>query len=549
MNERKTMYLTPTDPLNLIITAKVLKPKTSSGYDEISTKLLHRIIEEISIPFSHIVNLSFSTGIVPDKLKIAKIVPIFKSGTINDFNNYRPISLLPAFSKLLEKLVYNRIMSFITVNSLLNEHQFGFRKGHSTIQPVLHFLNHVGNSYNKTNPELTMGIFIDLKKAFDTVSHNILIQKLRHYGLRGVVGDWLKNYLSNRKQFVQYDNVTSNMQDIVSGVPQGSILGPLLFLLYINDIPNAMSSNRAKIKLFADDTTIYLSHENVNILYNEANAVVKNIFNWLCSNKLTLNTTKTKYIIICPRQRSYNDLNLKLTINGQNIQKVGKDETEKTIKFLGIYIDDQLTWKDHLLYINKTISKSTFILNRVKNILPVYTLRTLYYALIHPILNYGILAWGNAVHNDNNKTFVLQKKSVRIINRSAYNSHTDPLFKSSGILKLRDMYEQQAILFMFDYETKRLPKSFDNLFVHNFEIQNNIITRHSNDIYIYKPKTNFVANLPYFMIPVIWNKLRNNIDLSKSKETTKSKIKQLMLCTYNDDVRCENPFCNQCQRR
>ena len=181
---QNSIYINPIDPNNLIKTAKTLKPKLSSGHDNISNRLLLNIIDDIAEPFTHIVNLSFRNGIVPQNMKVAKVVPTHMSGDQSSLNNYRPINLLPVFSKLIEKLMYNQIMSFIDRNDILNKHQYCFRKNHTTTHPILHLLNHIADCTNKPNPELTMAIFIDLKKAFDTISHDILLNKLYKYGIR-----------------------------------------------------------------------------------------------------------------------------------------------------------------------------------------------------------------------------------------------------------------------------------------------------------------------------------------------------------------------------
>jgi len=286
------IFLTSTDPVNIIDTAKTLKRKTSSGFDEISRKLLSDTIEDIACPLTYLINLSFSKGVVPENIKMAKAIPIHKSGEISNFNNYRPISLLPAFSKLLEKVMYNRMLSFINKYNILYKHQYGFRNNHATTHPLIHFLSHIVDANNKAKPELTMRIFVDVKKAFDTINHEILLAKLKRYGIRGIANDWIGSYLTNRKQYVSYDNHSSQVLEVTCGVPQASILGPLLFILYINDIANALPT--ANILSFADDTTLYLSHTDIKLLYSNANSHLKNVYKWLCVNMLCLNAERKK---------------------------------------------------------------------------------------------------------------------------------------------------------------------------------------------------------------------------------------------------------------
>jgi retron-type reverse transcriptase len=186
-------------------------------------------------------------------MKIAKVIPIYKASDPSLLKNYRPISLLPAFSKLLEKIMYDKLMSFLVSKNILYKHQYGFRSKHSTIHPILHFLNHCADANNKPQSEFTLAVLCDLSKAFDVIDHKILLHKLEAYGIRGIPNKWIENYLSNRQQYVQFENSKSSCQPINCGVPQGSILGPLLYLIYVNDIKNSCTSN---ILSFADDTTI-----------------------------------------------------------------------------------------------------------------------------------------------------------------------------------------------------------------------------------------------------------------------------------------------------
>ena len=227
-------------------------------------------------------------------LKIAKVVPIFKKDDAEKFSNYRPVSLLPCFSKILERLVFNKCVQYIDIHEILNDKQFGFRPNHSTYTAIIQLVDKITSAVERN--ETTIGIFLDLSKAFDTIDHDILLYKLEHYGFRGIVLEWFKNYLSNRKQYVSYNSCDSELKDIVCGVPQGSILGPLLFILYVNDITN--TSDVLEFILFADDTTILYSHPNIENQINRINEELKEVSNWFKANKLSVNASKTNYMIL-----------------------------------------------------------------------------------------------------------------------------------------------------------------------------------------------------------------------------------------------------------
>ena len=251
--------------------------------------LIQKTIHVIAKPLSHIINLSFSFGIVPDQLEISRVIPLFKSGSKSSFDNYRPISILPSFSKILEKAFYNRLYSYLTESNILCSNQYGFRKGYSTAFALIDLHDKVSAALD--NKKLAVGLFMDLSKAFDTVNYDILFMKLYHYGIRGVALDWIKSYLSNRFQFVQSNNSASSLEKINCGVPQGSILGPLFFLIYINDICNV--SSLAKVILFADDTNLLFSNNDPYELIKTLNSEIPKFSHWLTVNKLTLNIDKT----------------------------------------------------------------------------------------------------------------------------------------------------------------------------------------------------------------------------------------------------------------
>ena len=236
---------------------------------------------------------SLSLGIFPDSMKIAKVIQVFKAGKKELVSNYRPISVLPCFSKIFEKIMYNRVYKYLTENNLLFQKQFGFREGHSTSYAIVNLVSNIYNSFNEN--KFTLGVFIDLSKAFDTVNHNILLNKLSLYGIKNNSLKWFSSYLSDRKQYVQTSVFKTTNLNVVCGVPQGSILGPLLFILYVNDL--CIVSNILEPIMFADDTNLFFSHKNIKELFLNVSSELSKIIQWFNANKLSLNKDKTKYTL------------------------------------------------------------------------------------------------------------------------------------------------------------------------------------------------------------------------------------------------------------
>ena len=293
-----------TDNINSIFLGKIEKDeilnivkdcesKKSTDCDDIDMSTIQYIIESVIEPFTYICNLSFSTGVFPENMKTAKVIPLYKNGDKHVFSNYRPVSLLPQFSKILEKLFVNRLDRFLNRYNILSSSQYGFRANHSTSMALLELTDEISTAIDKKH--FLVSIFVDLKKAFDTIDHTILLKKLHKYGIRGVAHQWVTSYLKNRSQFVQVHNVTSEICSLTCGVPQGSVLGPKLFILYVNDIVNV--SKMLKCILFADDTTLFYCGEHLVEVLRVVETELRIMSNWFSINKLSLNIEKTKLMI------------------------------------------------------------------------------------------------------------------------------------------------------------------------------------------------------------------------------------------------------------
>ena len=442
-----SIFIEPTDSNEIMKIISKLK-SNSPGHDELTLNDIKPLMNYVIHPLTYVANLSLSQGIFPDELKKAKIIPLYKANDPMLFNNYRPISLLPLFSKVLEKLMYNRLIKLINKYKLLYKYQFGFRKDHSTYMALIILIDKITSALD--NGEFTIAVLIDFRKAFDTVDHKILLDKLYHYGIRGIALEWFKSYLSNRQQQVSYNGVSSKYQSVNCGVPQGSILGPLLFILYINDLSSA--SKILKSILFADDTTLIDSHKDLTTLVNRFNEELKHIVNWLNANRLSLNIDKTNFMVFRPKNK--NDQNLDILINGSRIDKVDK------AKFLGVIIDCNLRWSDHVKYVTNRISKGIGIIIKARKYFNSETLLSLYNTLILPFISYCIHVWGTAANVYSSKIHILQKKIARIIVGVPPRTHSQPLFDKLKIMTIYQIYRYYVGVFMYKLYHNLLPPVF-----------------------------------------------------------------------------------------
>ena len=522
-----SMFLTDCDENE--VDAIIQNLETGKASD-ISILVLKKCSKYISGHLSGFFNNFMSNGIFPGLLKTGKITPIYKKGDRQDFGNYRPISTLPLFGKILEKIIYNRLYSFLTTINAIYEKQFGFRKQHSPNHAINFSINKVLSEIEQKNH--VIGVFLDLSKAFDTIDHQKLLTKLDHYGIRGRSLDLLKSYLSDRTQCTNFQNTLSDPCKISYGVPQGSVLGPLLFLVYINDIINC--SNDGEFILFADDTNIFIVGKTKGEAYDRANIVLDDVCKYMHVNQLHINLDKCKYMHFrprynneerqtCMRSRPYNS-EPTLKLMNKKLQKVDK------IKFLGVVIDESLNWEPQIEHVATKLKSSIIMIKRIYKYIPKSEYMNIYNSLFMSHLIYGISTWGGVSKYKLQKLFSLQKRCVRLLFGSEFSidhtefyearnkahtedensntdknyclEHTKPLFIENKILSIHNLSTLHTFMELFKIIKYHCPQPIYDLIS---------FSSRSDKLLLTLPKINLDISKQSFVFrsSSIWNKVIN----------------------------------------
>lgn len=509
-----SMFLEPTNLLEIENIIDQLDSKKATGFDGISVKVIKVVKFEISPILLFIISQSFKTGIIPKKMKIAKVSPVYKNGKKTDLNNYRPISILPVISKILEKLINFRLFNFLEKNNLLYNGQYGFRRSKDTEAAVMDVVSNI--QIQLDNDQKCTILSLDLCKAFDTVDHDILLKKLYSIGVRGSLHKWFQNYLCDRKQYVYLENNRSSLKDINCGVPQGSILGPVLFLIYINSLSKVTLNG--VLSLFADDTTIIYFSSNHNEITNKIKTDVDNIFIWLQQHKLTLNFNKSSFMNIS--KKTIDIPTLPINFNDKTINY------QKTIKFLGLYIDERLSWNAHIDKIRSKLAPLIGILFKIRNYIPLKFLKNIYFSLIYSNLQYLVSIWGTASNCFLNPLKKLQNKTIKCIYKFNYLEPTINLYKPNGLLDLNSLYKLKICCFIHSVRKK---VKISNLVFTEVNSIHNHSTRQTKLLVASNFRSNFAKKSIYYNGIVNYNSLSDEIKNNNSMIKFKRKLKEEIL--------------------
>ena len=495
-----SFFFNPISKSEIIKQINSLKNGVKGGEDCISSNIIKKYKDKLIKPLLHIINVVFSTGVFPEILKSATIIPLHKQGDKKLLNNYRPIALTSTIGKIIEKCFRLKLLMFIKKNKLLNERQFAFREDSSTENALCDVTENILRRLDKG--EKVIGIFLDLRKAFDTVSHPIMLKRLEHIGVRGIPNNLVRSYLNNRKQSVVIPGSRSDMVQVGFGVPQGTVLSPLLFNIYINGIFSSIDVIEGTIFCFADDSGVIISGKDWQSAKRTAEMAIHKIKKWLDISLLSLNVEKNKFMAFSFSPRSlpdFQDLRMHNSNCGLGDQCSCDNYIERkvSLKYLGIYIDENFTWKEHLEYITGKIRKLIHKFYELRNILTLNTLKIVYYAVVESVINYGIVVWGNAGSTIMTKLQIAQKWIIKVMLCKNSRYPTELVYKDSQLLSPNQLHIKSIIRLML--KNSRYKEN----------IKHGINTRNvaQNNVLLQNPKHSLCQKHIYCVGPKVFNAL------------------------------------------
>lgn len=460
-----SIYLEPINTHEVVSIIKSLKSKKAPGIDMIKAETLKKVADEIAEPLTYLINKIFESGKCPAEFKMAVITPIYKKGEKTKIINYRPISLITNLTKIFEKALKAKLTKYIDKYNLVSNSQFGFREGKSTNDAIYALTNDIYKFMDESKPGLC--IFLDLAKAFDTVSHPLLLEALEDIGVRGIAHSLLADYLHNRKQFVKIGSSISSQRIISYGVPQGTVLGPLLFSIYINNLLTLDTCG--KITSFADDTVILYTADTWAALKNKVENDFCHIIDWFNHMLLTINFEKTFFMPFTSYKNNLPEFQY-LTINNHNNNINIK--TTNQIKYLGVTIDSHLRWDIHVNNVTQTLRGVLYKFKYLKNLLDTTHMKIIYYALVESRIQYAILSWGGVLYSHLNKLDILQKKCLKIMYNKENTYPSDSLFAEARVLDVRQIFMYNILIYL--YKDKKNLQKIDHMYETRHKTKDNV---------------------------------------------------------------------------
>ena len=513
------------DSDNVLKLIKALGDSSANDVLGFDGKLLFLSATLIAPLITKMFNMSLTNGIVIDDWKISNVTPVFKGGDDKyEKSNYRPISVISHIAKILEKLVQKQLVQYLIKNELLCTDQSAYRKFHNT-QTSLHRCNEDWID-NLCDDVFTAVSFLDIRKCFDTIDHQILIDKLERYGIVKIEASWFKSYLENRSQYVKCNGKLSSKCYVPIGVPQGSVLGPVLFSLFVNDINCHVYPSA--VNLYADDTLLYSVGNSCKEASDKLQMSLDEICKWYSGNRLALNENKSKCMLITSKHRTRLDDNqIDVNINGTNIEQV------RTVKYLGVTIDENLTWNDHISALCKNLGFKISTLSRIKNMVTPEMLKTVYNSIIQPTIDYAITVWGHTSAENLSKIQRLQNKAARIIcnNFDYINTRGIDLVKQLKWMNVNERFLYFERLLMFKCIHGMAPDYLTNNIVMDIEVRNVNTRTHDMNVYIPFPKNELAKRSFYYSGGKNWNDLRDNVKEVINIDGFKIKLKRNLSIT------------------
>lgn len=488
--------LPPTNESEVENIIKSLKPKTSAGLDEISAKMLKHCSEPLIRPLVRIINLSLAQGHFPSALKRSKVYPKLKNGSNIDATNYRPISLVPTFSKVIEKVVLKRLMDHCELHNLTTGNQHGFTKGRSTTSAIIKLVEFIIDNLEEKN--MVTGIMLDFSKAFDCLGHELILYKLEQLGIKGRAKEWFKSYLEERSQIVEIQYTEKNLLQtarseplpVTRGVPQGSVLGPVLFILLTNDMPQYIGEHCVPL-MYADDTTLLVSESSPDDLAVSSYTALNMAYQYCHENDLVVNADKTKQLAFGRRQ--------------EYVPALPDVSMGNQTKFLGMTIDSNLSWNNHIDTLSKKLNSCLYILKRVKHASDDMTTKIAYHALFESQLRYGLVVWGGTTAGNLSRMLTLQKRAVRIMSGLSPRESCRNAFSQQGIITIVGLYIREVILYVLK---EQLQRGYD-IHTHN--------TRWASDFHLPLHHSALFEKKPSYSGKKLFNLLPDDIKMLQGK--------------------------------